>query len=364
MGIYSLENFEKYKTYKIRPLPLLDTPFNPRSRQINFITFSWSELEPSRGQYCLAPVFMALTNTINPVLILEPILPLWVHDHIEDCFSSLIRRVGSGLTEDKRLLGVVISTMNSSRQVWEAFVDSFEPVFLLADIHNSSLISYLTRNKISFGLIVKCCEENWIDCCEAFARQNLQNIWKTNPVILQITDNVCGENISREALRWHVAYTNLPIDIGYHFVLRRLTYPKVASSNGALPLRFWFVNHGSSPCYRYIKIKLLLSKEDRRYEIPINAATNTWLIGDITHNEILHLPDMIPGKYAVSLGVFFEDNRSLYLNIQGEEHDGFYGLGTLDIDLQNRDYLFDIWDNYYPDGYYPLEDPQAPESSG
>ena len=363
MGIYSLENFEKYKTYKIRPQPLRNVPNNTGRGQINYITFSWSELEPKRGIYCLDLVKDIIASTINPVLILEPTSPEWVTSHSEDCLSSFIRRVGSSLAEYKHLIGVVISTINNSNQVLAAYIGSFDYTHILADIHNSNLISYLTNNKINFGLIVKGSEENWIDCCEAFARQNLQNTWKTEPVILHVIDEECGVNLSREALRWHVGYSNLPLDVGYNIGLRRLTYPQSVTSNGALPLRFWFVNTGSSPCYRNFKLKVLLSNEDKRYEIPISAKTNSWLIGDITHNEIIHIPEMSPGAYTFSVGIFFHDNSPMHLDIQKEENVGFYELGLIEVDTNNRDYLFRIWDNYYPDGYYPLEDPKTPEFS-
>lgn len=49
MGKYSLENYEKYKTYKIRPQPLGTHPKNLGRGRGSFLNIPWAELEPERG---------------------------------------------------------------------------------------------------------------------------------------------------------------------------------------------------------------------------------------------------------------------------------------------------------------------------
>lgn len=357
---YSLESYEKYKTAVIRPHPLLTAPSNLGMGKVNYITLSWMELEPVRGEYHLDSIESELNSTENPILILNPVLPLWAVKRPGDCFAAFVRKVGSFIGGHNRLQGVIISTFNDSEEEWDAYIDSFDKTYAFADIHNSKLISYLKKNNYDFGLLVKCSEENWIECCEAFARQNLQSIWKKSPVLIHVMDGNCGPNIVREAMRWHAVFSNVPLELGYNITLRRLAYPEEVSRGGALPMRFWFVNSGSSRVYRECKLKVRLKQGYKKYTITLNARTDSWDIGDITYNEIVHLPDVEQGKYTVSIGLFFIDGTPVNLNIVGDSEDGYYHMGSIEVDNRNRDELFNIWDTYYPEGYYPLEDPKAP----
>jgi len=224
------------------------------------------------------------------------------------------------------------------------------------------LIRYLKNCQKDFGLTVTCSEDNWIECCEAFASQGLQSTWEKQPVILHITDTSCGYHIKREALRWHAGFSNIRMDLGFNLTIRRLTYPNNVSSNGVLPIRFWFVNNGSAPCYRKFNILIKLEQDETKYIIPLTVDTRSWLLGDITHNEMVQLPVMKDGTYTLSVGSFFEDKTAMYLNIQGKKSGEYYEMGSIDVDTINRDDLKHVWENYYPEGYYPLEDPQSPDT--
>jgi hypothetical protein len=360
MGKYSLENYNTFETYKIRPQPLLKVPENRGRGQITYLEFSWEELEASRGEYNIAPIVEAIAATVNPVLVIKPTKPSWLTNSIEECFASLIRRVGSSLSGNKKLTGVTISTVKESSREWEAYIDAFDNIPILVDLKNSKLIRYLKEKRIPFGLIVNCSEDNWIDCCEALARLGLQNTWEQRPVILHITDTIAGDHVQREHLRWHVGFSNLPMNMGYDFSLRRLISPKNISSKGALPLRFWFVNNGSAPCYHEFTLKILLQQGSTKYELTMNIDRKTWQLGDITHNEIVQLPEMKQGVYTLLAGIFFDDHMPMHLNLQGNVEKGFYELGRIEVDTNNRDDLFHAWDDFYPEGYYPLEDPKAP----
>lgn len=361
MGKYSLENYEKYKTVKFRPYPLPSNDAQSRNGAFQYVSYSWNELEPTRGEYKLEQLKTALKSARNPILWIKPDLPLWVKGHADECFAAFIRKVGSYIDSDSRLEGVVISTLADGKEEWNAYMDSFEFTTLLADLHNARLIQYLREHGRGFGLIVNCSEDNWITCCEAFAKQKLQQVWKSYPVVLHFTDNVCGPNSRRESHRWHASLSNLEIELGYDLTLRRLTYPENVSSGGSLPLRFWFVNTGTSRNYREFRLWVKLVQGDVSYEIPIHAATESWLTGDLVHNEIIQLPDMPPGNYTLSFGLFFEDRTFINLNIQSNVQDGYYEAGTVNVEITSEDPLLNIWDTYYPEGYYPLEDPKLPE---
>lgn len=361
MGKYSLENYEKYKTIKIRPHPLPRNDSVSSSGQFEYVSFSWEELESVRGEYRLEKIKEALNTSRNPILVLTPELPSWVKEYADQCFAALIRKVGSYIDSDRRLAGVVISTLANSKEEWNAYMDSFETQTLLVDLCNDRLIHYLREHGRGFGLLVKCSEENWIECCEAFAKQKLQHVWKSYPVVLHVKGNVCGPHIKREAYRWHASVSNIDLGLGYDLTLRRLTYPETVSSQGSLPLRFWFVNTGSSRIYQEFQLWAQLKQGDTSYELPLHAATHSWLTGDLVHNEIIQLPDLSPGHYTLSLALLFKDRSYIKLNIQNEEQDGYYEAGTIQVEITNEDPLLNIWDTYYPEGYYPLEDPKVPE---
>lgn len=369
MGIYSLENYEKYKTKTIRFKPQSKTPSNVGTGQIQYVKLPWASLEPSRGKFNLELLSREMENVKNPILVLIPDIPAWVNNHQSDSFAALIRRVGSFINGDRKLVGIVVSTINNSQAEWDGYIDSFDKTTIYADLDNEDLISYLKDNNKEFGLLVTCNEANWLDCCEGFAKQNLQHVWKRNPVLVHITDDVCGPNISREIYRWHGGLSNKQLDLGYNITIRRVTYPEAVSRKGALPLRLWLVNMGTARIYQPFIIKLLIKpqglemsgEKNTSYELNLQGSTESWSVGDITHNEILQLPDVESGIYTIYLGLFLLDNTPIQLNNEDTPLNGFYEIGTVCIDDKKRNELFNIWDTYYPEGYYPLEDPQVPE---
>ncbi|WMJ87005.1 DUF4832 domain-containing protein [Anaerocolumna sp. MB42-C2] len=362
MGKYSLENYEIYKTKKIRPV-LLSTPQDNYGRgQINYITCSWAELEPHRGCYRFAALLEEVLVTFNPVLILKPDYPDWVKDYQEECFTRFIRRAGSYFEKNNSsLIGTVITTINNKIVEWDAYLEGFRNFTLFADLHNYELISFLKNRKQEFGIRISCSEDNWIKCCEDLAGQFLQNHWERKPVLLHVLDETLGQETQRQALQWHAGFSNKKLNLGFHIALRRLTYTEKVSSGGVLPARFWFVNTGSSPCYSDLKIKLKLIREDEIHLINVSSAPSDWPVGDIIQNEIIQLPSLEEGNYSLSVGIFHKNDLPVSMGIDGKQNDGFYKMGDIRIDYVNRDNLKNVWENYYPEGYYPLEDPKRPE---
>ena len=377
MGKYSLENYYPYETYKIRPEPLPEAPVNIGRGEYSFLEYTWQELEPERGNYNIAQITESLSKRHNSILVIKQDPPSWLkasssgsNNHSswltaypEECFAHLIRRVGSSMAEEQQLVGVVITSAGDSFRVWDAYIEAFDNIPVLAELENGKLIRYLKGKGHSFGLIVKCSENNWIDCCEKFAEYQLQNTWERMPVILHNTDEEIGSNIHREGLRWHAGFTNLPMDLGYNFTLRRLTYPKKIIGNGALPIRFWFVNTGSAPCYKEFQLKIQLESKSTHYEFLLHIDQSSWKIDDITHNEILPLPELQEGSYLLSIGLFFSDGTPIHLDVKAIENQGYYELGTIEVDNCMTDDLLHAWDDFYPEGYYPLEDPKAPNET-
>jgi len=363
VGKYSLENFEKYKTYKIRPEPLDSHPNNLGRGQFFFLNVPWTEVEPERGRFELSSIEKALENAFNPVLVIDPTPPAWAMSNVSTFYANLIIKIGSRYDGDERLTGAVISTIQNNAEEIDAYHIAFTKTKLFVNLQDQVAISYLKSQSIDFGLLVKLDSENRMECCELFARQNLQFVWERNPVLVQSANEQSDAYAYQEALRWHAAFSNHLLDLGFNFSLRRLTYPKAISNNGALPLRFWFVNSGTSLCYKKFHLSLLLFQDGLSYRLPLHVDTETWGLGDITHNEIVKLPAIKLGQYTVAVGLFFENNEPIRIDIKNNSNHGFYEVGTVEVDTMQRDDLFHIWDDYYPEGYYPLEDPQAPNES-
>lgn len=360
MGKYALEHYSPYETYKIRPLLLSKATVNPGRGQYRLVELTWEELEPHRGKYDLKRLKGALAEVHNPVLSIKQVLPAWLEKGQEESFKHLIRRIASALNNEK-LIGVAVSTEDYSQGIWDAYLEAFEGIPLLVSLEQEALLQYLKDHEYPFGLIVNCSEDNWVSCCEKFAGHRLQNTWQRMPVLLQIEEESPGENIRREGLRWHAGLSSRLMDVGYDFSIRRLAYPKKIASKGALPLRFWLVNRGSAPCYLDYSLRLRLERGGEQQEFVLNIDKGAWKMGDITHNEIISLPELPLGEYGLSVGIFFADKSPMELNIQMEEKDGYYRLGTVEVCKDTDVDLAHAWDDFYPDGYYPLEDPQLPD---
>lgn len=387
MGKYALEHYSPYETYKIRPMsvPHSKAAVNPGRGQYRLVELTWEELEPQRGTYDLDRLKEALAEVHNPVLSIKQVIPSWLKKGSEEGFLHLIRRIASALP-DVKLIGVAVSSEEGSPGIWEAYLEAFEGIPLLVSLEQEALLRYLKEKEYPFGLIVNCSEDNWVSCCEKFAEYRLQNTWQRMPVLLQIEEeevgysipgyslpgyslpryslqgeNIPGENIRRESLRWHAGLSSCPMDIGYDFTIRRLTYPKKIASKGALPLRFWLVNKGSAPCYLDYSLRLRLEREGEQREFILNIDKGAWKVGDITHNEIISLPVLPFGEYYLSAGIFFSDESPMELDIRMEEKEGYYRLGTVEVCKDTAVDLAHAWDDFYPEGYYPLEDPQLPD---
>ncbi len=364
MGKYSLENYELYKTKKIRPV-LKASSDNYGRGPVNYITCSWADLEPRRGCYNMDFILEEVSKAFNPVLVIKPDYPDWIKDNPLECFARLIRRVGSCfMKREIMLIGIVITSISNSVVEWEAYIDGFKTVTLFADIHNYELIRFLKNKNQEFGLRISFGEANWIQACEDLACQNLQDNWERKPTLLHVLDEACGLQVKRQALQWHAGFSNKELDLGFHIALRKLTYPENVSSKGVLPVRFWFVNNGSAPCYGSLCINLQLVREDKIYVIPVPNSPVGWPVGDIIHNEKIPLPSLEEGIYSLAVGLFHKHNVPVGMGIDQKSTDGFYKMGDIRIDHVNRDYINNIWEHYYPEGYYPLEDPGEPEGNG
>ena len=261
MGRYSLENYEQYKTHKIRPVSLQIHPNNWGRGKFTPLYASWEEIEPKRGQFEFSSIEKALEDMDNPLLHLDLSPPQWVKEDL-DCFhTSLIIKLGS-VFDGGQLIGIAIDSNKYSKIEMDAFQLAFQNTPLIIRLEDEIAQEYFNKRGQKFGLMVQCSQKTILDCRERFARQGLQHLWKTSPVILLAEDMASDGPIYEEARRWHAAFSNGNMDVGFNISLRKLAYLKEISSGGAFPLRFWFVNTGTAPCYLKLSLRLRLSRQD------------------------------------------------------------------------------------------------------
>jgi len=359
MGKYALENYEPIPIVKFRPQPMAGEGIG--DGRFSCFAASWKELEPSRGSYRLEKLQAGIGQSANPVLELVPDVPEWVEEDASAHYAALIRKVGSLAGSDNRLRGVILAMLEDRAEERNAYAEAFDGVPLIADLRQASLIRHFKERQRGFGLRIACGEDDWIACCEEIARQSLSDTWKNYPVFLHVTDEVCGPNVRREARRWHAAFSNVEAGLGRRLELRKMTFPRDAVAGGSLPVRLWLVLSGTANLYRDFELRIRLAGQGERYVVPLSARTREWRVGDIVHNEIASLPPMPPGVYGVGIGLFDDGGAPVGMNIGGEASEGYYDAGEMNVVHADSDPLARLWDDYYPEGYYPLEDPKAPQ---
>lgn len=229
-------------------------------------------------------------------------------------------------------------------------------------INNEDGITTARRAHLSFALLLEVSDATRLDVATRIAQLCLQRHWERQPVYAAINGKVTPLLLD-DLLRWHVRGANTEALPGCDLQLRRLICAHTLSTMGAMPLRLWFVNAGHCPIYEPLFCFIHLRGANIRADLPLQ--TDPFLfrkLGDIVHNEVLNLPQLPSGEYCLSLSLRDSQGQVFKLNLADEHENGSYVLGTLMVDQQPRPELFNIWDNYYPEGYYPLEDPKEPMS--
>jgi hypothetical protein len=187
------------------------------------------------------------------------------------------------------------------------------------------------------------------------------DVWKRSPVSLE----VCGtpsswlrggydvNYILAQALRWHVTSVNLkssPIPqqwkpefeqfekrMGYRLILRRLEYSRQVAPGAMMPIHMWWYNAGVAPVYRNYRLAMQLWSPGAKTVFYIPADVRKWLPGDSVVDEPVNIPlDLPSGSYHVRIALVDPDTGApaIRLAIAGRTSDGWYDLGTLDVQKQ------------------------------
>lgn len=264
--------------------------------------------------------------------------------------------------------------------------DPFPADLPLIPLEQASHIIRAPGEHPAFALLLTPDESGWLNTAQALAEAGLQRHWESAPVYARLLE--VPDAARREQLRsWRVRAANISAGLDADLRLRRATFPRALSSKGALPLRLWLDNAGPSPLYGRHRMllrfraggeapELPLVAEDHLFqktgdivyneilglpELPLAAPDHLFQkTGDIVYNEIMGLPELRLGEVNIDFSLRGPEGGPVYLNTGLPENEGWYTLGMVRADNTPRPQLFTLWDDWYPDGYYPLEDPKEP----
>lgn len=344
MNPYSLDYFEQtLPVDKIRPPYQKPCADGPRLAVCDVAQSGWDRAAPIPPKGSIA--------------LLAP-HPASGSDRIEA--DRFLRRLGACTQGGRGFAGVLLDA-DDGAALLPAWRRAFDAVPLIVRADRPRQITALRREGVSFGLLLDAADgtlpvRRWL------ARQELSSVWQTSPVFLLAKG--CPDDaptLGRALEGWHALAADVPGAVPGALLVRRVTYPKALSTGGAFPVRLWLQNTGNTPVYPLSGLQLMLrgSKECRR--IPLRMAARSWPVGDTVYNEIAQLPGLVPGRYRLLCRVLREDGCGAIPLGEGAEEDGWYPLGELVLDDTPRPELYTVWDNYYPDGYYPLVDPPLPK---
>ena len=263
-------------------------------------------------------------------------------------YKSLVVRPGLGRTPP----------LNAGYGQSDPFPRTY-PQLKLSDLE--ALIKAKAEGK-PFALVIEPDKDGLLNTAQRMAENRMQRHWQRWPVYAWLSQPP-DPQMEEELRNWHVQAANHPGGLGSDLRLKRVACPQTVSSGGALPLRLWFVNTGSSPLYGAHQVLLKLENSTASCSLVLKADPGLFnKMGDIVYNEIVQLPVLPEGDYMLLLGLRRENGHPFYLNIDTKAQDGLYALDLLRIDGIQHPELYTLWDSYYPEGYYPLEDPKEPVS--
>jgi hypothetical protein len=299
-------------------------------------------------------------------------------------WGALVAMAGQRYDGHPDLDSVDISSVGYWGEGWSKYMPAFEHQKALIDIYLKAfrrtplLMNFDEPDALAYGTSQGA---GWrFDCLgdlrpkwshmldfypEQIARTGIQEVWRRSPVSMETCGVPLGwkqkgwdvRYILSEALRWHVSTLNVKSSaippewkgefddfqrkMGYRFALRRVEYDDHARAGAMLPLSAWWVNEGVAPVYRPYVLAYRFHSQRGEVIVHTTAVVRTtadlrkWLPGDVVFEESLAVPaDLTPGQYELQVALL--DPRTgapaIRLAIEGRATDGWYSLGTLQIE--------------------------------
>lgn len=346
MGKYSLDAFEVHPLVKLRP-----SMTEPAADSYQLLELSQLELEPKSGSLRMPPP----VDTGRVILRLK----LDGNEDLADA-CGFIRRMGYCYDGGKLLEGVVMTegpfSCAEGNQLVQAYRQAFEDTYLLAE-PGAELAEIANRVGAKFGLWLSL-NRGILPLRRSIGCGNLARNWENCPVYIWSGREMTAEELDA-ARRWHASGADVPAILGPRMTLRRMMFPEHLTAGGPLPLRIWWQNLGTAPCYRDVEICLELRRNGERHRVMLSEKTVRPGMGDTTFNTIGSLPQE-NGTFELWCGLCSRD-AWLPLAMDAYCEAGMYRIGQITLDDIPRPYLSTMWEETYADGYYPLEDPAQPE---
>lgn len=345
MGKYSLDGYERYPVIRCRPQETGEPVEGAGIRRFQTVRLRLGQL-PELTQKTLLLLSVGQEETA----------------HMAEAESAL-RSLAAAYCRHPLVLGVTVETAGSGaakRRLWETAAEAFAPRRLIIPIQDGEQLDYALKHGFAGGILARI-GKNPYDTCEAFAEQQAQQLFKRMPVLVS-AEGCAPPAAAAFARQWHAAATeNIPDALaGWRIALRRLVYPRALSSGGFAPLQFWWTNQGPSFFHGPAEVRLRMVGEKGAYPIALQDKPGRIPLADRVHNEIVRLPETPVGDYRLEYGIFDGEGNALTLCHHGRTADGYYPADVMHIDDTPRPEYQHIWDDYSPDGYYPLEDPKVP----
>ena len=306
---------------------------------------------------------------------------IWQPDFSDPLFlkfwGELVQAAGLRYDGNPILDSVDISSVGYWGEGWSDYMPGFQfqkpliDIWLKAFTHTTLLMNFDEPEALAYGTQHGA---GWrLDCLgdmksrdpemldqypQEVARTGIGDVWKHRPVSLE----VCGtpsqwkrsgydvNYILDQALRWHVTSVNLkssPIPpewkgqfevfekrMGYRLILRRLEYSRQVAPGAMMPVHMWWYNAGVAPVYRDYRLAMQLWSQGAKTVLYIPADVDRWLPGDSVVDEPVYIPrDLAAGSYHVRIALVDPDTGApvIRLAIAGRTSDGWYDLGTLDV---------------------------------
>lgn len=190
------------------------------------------------------------------------------------------------------------------------------------------------------------------------SRPLVRDAWRKAPVSLEVCGVVADwysagwdiDYILEQALRWHVSTVNLKSNevpdawkprfddlarrMGYRLILRRFEHPKRAAKGAPLHVQMWWFNAGVAPPYRPWVVALRVGSGPGAAVIDVPIAARDLLPGDLVFEGDLPVPPLPPGAHPLAIALLDPATRlpAVKLAIEGRAPDGYYPLGTVEID--------------------------------
>lgn len=307
---------------------------------------------------------------------------IWQPDFTDPLYlkywGDLVAEAGKRYDGNPTLDSVDISSVGYWGEGWSDYMPPFATQKVLIDIwtaafpHTQLLMNFDEPQALAYGTQQGA---GWrLDCLgdmrsgfgamldqypEEIARTGIQDVWQHNPVSLE----TCGtpsswkkhgydvNYILDQALRWHITSLNVkssPIPaewrtqfddfqkkMGYRFILRRLEYPRAVKAGATMPVSMWWLNAGVAPIYRDYTLAVELRSSTGNAIIHVPVDLKKWLPGDAVFDGPLYIPDTLaPGTYALRIAMLDPSTGqpAIRLAIQGRQPDGWYALGSLNVE--------------------------------